>query len=60
MSKEHRTIITSGTFTGEGLTEPYQYICPAGFCEAPTLLGLIWEVFRHRFWHWKRGDGWQD
>jgi hypothetical protein len=60
MKKEHRTIITSGTFTGEGLTEPYQYICPAGFCEAPTFLGLIWEVLKHRAWHLKRGDGWTD
>ena len=60
MSKKYRTIITSGTFTGEGLKEPYQYICPKGFYESSTLLGLVWEVFRHRFWHWKRGDGWVD
>ena len=54
------TAIKSGTFSGSELKEPYQYICPEGFCEAPTLLGLMWEVFKHRCWHLKRGDGWQD
>ena len=25
-----------------------------------NLLVLVWEVFKHRCWHLKRGDGWVD
>jgi len=25
-----------------------------------TLWGLFKEVISHRYWHWKRGDGWVD
>jgi hypothetical protein len=32
----------------------------AGTYEADTLFRLLVEVFRHRFWHWRRGDGWVD
>lgn len=31
-----------------------------GEYEAPTLTTLLWEVFKHRLWHWRRGDGWKD
>ena len=24
------------------------------------LLRTIWEVLKHRAWHWQRGDGWID
>ena len=24
------------------------------------LLRLLWEVLKHRAWHWSRGDGWRD
>jgi len=27
---------------------------------ADTLWGLFVEIMKHRFEHWKRGDGWQD
>lgn len=32
----------------------------AGTYEADTLWGLVWLVVEHRFWHWRRGDGWID
>ena len=32
----------------------------AGSYEADSVLLLVVEVVRHRFWHWKRGDGWVD
>jgi len=25
-----------------------------------NLFGLVWTILSHRFWHLKRGDGWQD
>ena len=31
-----------------------------GTYESETLAGLILEVLRHRFWHWRNGDGWRD
>jgi hypothetical protein len=24
------------------------------------LVRLIWEVVKHRSWHWFRGEGWRD
>lgn len=33
---------------------------PAGFYEADTIIGILWLVVKHRFWHWKNGDGWID
>ena len=27
---------------------------------ADTLWGLFTEIMKHRLFHWKRGDGWQD
>lgn len=35
-------------------------IVDAGEYEAPTLLSLLWAVLKHRFWHFRRGDGWVD
>jgi len=31
-----------------------------GSYEAPTLLGIIWSVIKHRAWHWRKGEGWRD
>lgn len=33
---------------------------PEGEYEAATLPKLLWEVFRHRLWHWWRGEGFRD
>ena len=27
---------------------------------ANSLWGLFKEIVSHRYWHWKRGDGWVD
>ena len=27
---------------------------------ADSLFGLFTEIMKHRFEHWKRGDGWRD
>ena len=32
----------------------------AGSYFADSLWELITELFEHRLWHWKRGDGWTD
>jgi len=31
-----------------------------GAYEAPSLSRLLWEVVKHRTWHWWRGEGWRD
>lgn len=42
-------------------TEPrYKLLCPEGYYEAPGLLRLLWEVFKHRCGHFFRGEGWRD
>jgi hypothetical protein len=38
----------------------YEYHCDAGSYSADSLLGLLREIVTHRFWHWRRGDGWVD
>jgi len=38
----------------------WEYRCPAGTYYDTTLRGLLWAIVSHRFWHWKRGDGWVD
>jgi len=38
----------------------YQLKVEAGVYEADSLISLIYEVVSHRFWHWRRGDGWVD
>lgn len=35
-------------------------IVEAGEYEAPTLLGIVWLVLKHRFHHWNSGMGWVD
>lgn len=30
------------------------------FYEADSLAALLLGVLRHRWWHWRRGDGWRD
>ena len=35
-------------------------IVPEGEYEADTLLGLVWEVLKHRTWHLFQGHGWVD
>ncbi len=39
---------------------PMRLTTSAGTYEADTIVGLLFEVARHRFWHWRRGDGWVD
>lgn len=38
----------------------YKLVVAAGSYESDSLFGLLWEVFKHRLWHWRRGDGWVD
>lgn len=38
----------------------YKLIVEAGYYEADTLIGLLWEVFKHRLWHYRQGHGWVD
>jgi hypothetical protein len=38
----------------------WEYHCPAGMYYDTTLRGLLWAIVSHRFWHWKRGEGWID
>jgi hypothetical protein len=38
----------------------WEYHCDAGSYSADSLLGLLREIVTHRFWHWRRGDGWVD
>ena len=35
-------------------------IVDEGHYEAPTLLGILWLVVKHRTWHLCRGEGWSD
>jgi hypothetical protein len=38
----------------------WEYHCEAGSYYCATLLGLLREIVSHRWWHWRRGDGWSD
>ncbi len=38
----------------------WTYTCPAGTYYHVSLLGLLKDIVSHRFWHWRRGDGWID
>lgn len=40
--------------------EKYKLVVAEGHYTSNSLLGLIWGVLKHRFWHWQRGDGWVD
>ena len=36
------------------------YTVPAGTYTSDSLLSLLWEIFTHRLWHWRKGHGWKD
>jgi hypothetical protein len=36
------------------------YECPDGDYDYDTLLGLLWGIVAHRWWHFRRGEGWRD
>lgn len=38
----------------------WEYHCPAGRYYDTSLLGLLWSIVSHRWWHFRRGDGWVD
>ena len=38
----------------------WEYHCAAGRYYDRSLLGLLWAIVSHRFWHFRRGDGWVD
>ena len=41
----------------------YNYVLviePNGSYFANSLWILFIEIIKHRYWHWKRGDGWMD
>ena len=38
----------------------WEYHCEAGSYTAHTLRELLREIIAHRWWHWRRGDGWVD
>jgi hypothetical protein len=38
----------------------WKHECEAGRYEHQTLSGLLWAIIAHRWWHWRRGDGWID
>lgn len=40
--------------------ERYVLRVDAGEYRSNSVIGLLAEVLKHRFWHWKRGDGWID
>ncbi len=36
------------------------YKVPSGVYESSSLIGLCWEVFRHRMWHLLKHKRWMD
>lgn len=38
----------------------WQYFCPEGCYSASSLAALLLAILRHRWRHWRRGDGWRD
>ena len=38
----------------------YELKVPAGIYSSDNILVLLWEVFTHRLWHWRKGHGWID
>lgn len=38
----------------------WQYQCPDGEYVNTSLAGLLWDILAHRWWHFRRGDGWRD
>ena len=41
-------------------TYKIRYEVPEGVYESDSLLGLCWEVFRHRLWHLIKHGRWTD
>ena len=35
----------------------YKFECKAGTYESDTLIGLLWERFRHKLWHLRKMEG---
>jgi hypothetical protein len=38
----------------------YKMYCPEGDYAAASWLSLGWQIFKHRFGHLVRGEGWRD
>ena len=38
----------------------YKFECKAGTYESDTLIGLLWERFRHKLWHLRKHGKWID
>jgi len=38
----------------------YKYECKAGVYESDTLVGLLWERFKHKLWHLRTHGKWID
>ena len=38
----------------------YKYECKAGIYESDTIIGLLWERFKHRLWHLRKQGRWID
>ena len=38
----------------------YTLKVPAGTYTSNSLFSLLWEMFTHRLWHWRKGHGWID
>jgi hypothetical protein len=38
----------------------YTLLVEEGEYRADTLLGLLWEIFKHRLYHFFQGDGFRD
>jgi hypothetical protein len=41
-------------------TKKAMYAVPEGIYESDTLIGLVWEVFKHRCWHLLKHGRWSD
>jgi hypothetical protein len=38
----------------------YQLKVNSGWYESNSLVGILWEVLKHRFLHFIHGEGWRD
>tara|TARA_R110000824_G_scaffold6551_2_gene30216 strand:+ start:503 stop:628 length:126 start_codon:yes stop_codon:yes gene_type:complete len=36
------------------------YKVPEGEYTSNSILGLLWEIFKHRFWHLRKDGKWND
>lgn len=61
---------TTQTFSGERtyrlvgedkiVNKKYILNVENGSYTADTLISLLWQIFQHRFNHWRKGEGWND